>query len=106
VNRRVLAVLREARADVTIAELCATLRLPRRVVEAAIEDLRRDGQPLVSSSRGVRYTDDPAEVRACVDALRRRAAQQFITARSLRRTAGRLTAERVERGPVEQVPIW
>jgi biotin operon repressor len=78
----------------TLAELAAIFRLPRRSVEQAVQALRQQGEPIVSDGNGIRWTDDPAEVRACADALRRRYISQAITARALKRTARRLESAR------------
>ena len=66
------------------------IRASVRRVQAAEQELRLAGWPLVSDADGVRLADDPAEVLACADALRRRALTQLLTARALRATAGQM----------------
>ena len=61
-----------------------------RDVELAMQQARLDGLPVISDSDGYRLSDDPAEVRACADALARRLVSQYRTVRALRETARRL----------------
>jgi hypothetical protein len=108
-QQRVLRYLEERAVLVKIDDLAGALGMPRRTVERSIEELRLAGAPLISSSgkpAGIRFSRDPSELRACVDRLRQRAANQFVTARRLRDTADQLAAERVARGPVEQTALW
>jgi hypothetical protein len=61
----------------------------RRDVEMACQELRLAGQPIVSTSDGVRLgTAD--EALACAAALRKRAITQLVTSRALRVTARRM----------------
>ena len=62
-----------------------------RRIQAATQEARLAGWPIVSDGDGVRLATDPGEVAACAEALRRRAISQFLTARALRRTAERMT---------------
>lgn len=79
----------------TLDELARLASLPRRAVEAAVNELALAGYPVVTATsgddRGVRLTDDPAEVRACADALGRRVSHQYRRVRALRRTAAALS---------------
>jgi hypothetical protein len=88
----VLACVRYAHAgaSVTLDVIAIETRLPRRAVEQAVQALRLQGEPLVSDGDGIRYSTDPAEVKACAEALRRRLATQYLTSRALRRTARRM----------------
>ena len=61
-----------------------------RRVQAACQEARLAGWPIVSDGDGVRLETDPAAVAACALALRRRAITQCVTARALRRTAARM----------------
>ena len=65
-----------------------------RRVQAATQELRLAGWPVVSDGDGMRLTDSPAEVRACVAALRRRRATQALTIRALRVTAAQMEQPR------------
>lgn len=77
--------------DVALAALGLDRGALRRV-QAAIQEARLAGWPLVSDGEGVRLSFDPGEVAACAVALRRRAVTQWLTARALRRTAERMRA--------------
>jgi len=61
-----------------------------RRVQAACQEARLAGWPLVTSGTGVRLENIPAAVAECAAALRRRAITQLLTARALRRTAERM----------------
>uniref|UniRef100_A0A6M3IRS7 Uncharacterized protein n=1 Tax=viral metagenome TaxID=1070528 RepID=A0A6M3IRS7_9ZZZZ len=61
-----------------------------RRVQAACQEARLAGWPLVTSGTGVRLENTPAAVAECAAALRRRAITQLLTARALRRTAERM----------------
>lgn len=74
-----------------LAEKCATS--PRNIEEAVME-ARLRGVPIVSDGDGYRYAQTAEEVRQCADRLRRRAINQLLTARGLRRAARSL--ERTE----------
>lgn len=63
-----------------------------RRVQAATQELRLAGWPVVTDGEGVRLATDPAEVRECAEALRRRAVTQWKTARALRATAEHMAA--------------
>src|SRR5688572_14557323 len=67
-----------------------------REVELAINALRLAGWPILSDSDGYRLSQDPQEVLACSQRLRRRAVNQYRTARALRSTARRMTAPQIE----------
>lgn len=64
-----------------------------RDVELEIQRHRLNGVPIVSDSDGYRYAQTSAEVRLCADRLRRRAVNQLLTSRALRRAAARLAAK-------------
>lgn len=99
-QRRVLAMLVAYRGrSCTLASIALSLRLSRRDVEQAVQELRLAGEPLVSDSEGIRYTTDPKEVAACAEALRRRLVSQYLTSRALRRTARRLEG-------INQPSLW
>ena len=70
-----------------------------RDVELLIHAARLEGVPIVSSADGYWLSANGAEIAVCADRLRRRAINQLLTARALRRTARRL------RG-VEQRELW
>jgi hypothetical protein len=96
-NGRVLTVLRDSRDWCTIGYLVSLLKwaewpkeTSRRAIESAVQELRLSGEPIVSGDMGVRYTTDPAQLRAAATALRSRARTQLVTARALRQTAARL----------------
>ena len=61
-----------------------------RRVQAACQEARLAGWPIVSDGDGMRLEDDPAAVAMCALALRRRALTQCVTARARRRTAARM----------------
>lgn len=101
---RVLAVL--TTRPQTLAQIADRAYLDsRRAAEQAVHDLRLAGYPIVSAGRGVRLSDDPAEVDACADALGRRAAGQFATRRALRATAKRMRGTPAYL-PVETPLLW
>lgn len=77
--------------DLALAALGLAPQALRRV-QAAIQEARLAGWPIVSDGEGVRLSFDPGEVAACAVALRRRAVTQWLTARALRRTAERMRA--------------
>ena len=74
----------------TLDQVGRQTRLARRDVEAAIETLRLEGQPIVGGPRGVKLTSDPEELGAYVEARRRRMASIYLGSRALRRTARRM----------------
>ncbi len=61
-----------------------------RDLQAAMQELRLAGWPVVSAGEGIHLESDPAVVRSCALALRRRAITQLLTARALRETAARM----------------
>lgn len=75
------------RAAQTYEALSDRLGLPRREIEAAVEQLRREGAPVCTGSRGVWLTTDPAEIREQYRRLRRRAIHQLTNLRRMLRTA-------------------
>ena len=89
---RVLSLLNNA--SVTQADMAFVLGLTIRQVQSACEELRRAGQPVISSADGVRLALTSDEALACAAGLRKRAITQWVTARALRRTGLRMrTAE-------------
>lgn len=69
--------------------------ISRRDIEAAIQQLRLEGHPVVTDGHGVHLSKDPAEVRATAMKLRDRALTQMVTAKALDDTA-----DRMESGPM------
>jgi biotin operon repressor len=83
----------------TIGELAEDLAVPRRMVEASIEELRRRGAPVISGPRGIHLTQDPDELMASYRRLRSRAIHQLANLRAMQRTARNLRGFR-------QSTIW
>jgi biotin operon repressor len=67
--------------------LSARLGLPRREIEAAVEEMRRAGVPVCTGPAGAWLTQDPGEVREQYRRLRRRALHQLANLRRMLRTA-------------------
>lgn len=88
-----LSLLRSGR-PLTIDDLRRALVVPRREVEAAIESLRLQGEPIIGGNDGLRLTDDPIELAKYVEARRRRMVSIYLGSRALRRTARRLQERR------------
>lgn len=88
-NREVWRLIR-VMGPVKIRELCRITGASRRDIEAAVEALRLAGDPIVADNDGLRMTEDPDELRAYVDARRRRAVSIYLGTRALRKAAGRL----------------
>ena len=65
-----------------------------RDVEALVQQARLEGTAICSDASGYWLSADPAEVRECALALRRRLAHQAITARAMLRTARRMESAR------------
>jgi biotin operon repressor len=74
----------------TIGELAEDLAVPRRMLEASIEELRRRGAPIVSGPRGIHLTQDADELLANYRRLRSRAIHQLANLRGMQRTARNL----------------
>ena len=85
---RVLSLLNNA--SVTQADMAFVLGLTIRQVQSACEELRRAGQPVISSADGVGLARTADEALACAAGLRKRAITQLLTARALRRTGRRM----------------
>ncbi len=86
--REVLSLLRMTGS--TINELRLILRVPRREIEGAVEELRLRGEPIVGGPEGLRLTEDPAELGKYVEARRRRLVTIYAGTRALRRTLRRM----------------
>ncbi len=102
----ILADLRAARwpsESLTISMLAARHHWPRRVVEACVQELRLAGIPVVTDQYGVHLSDDPDEVTAAAEGLRRRLVTQYAGLRALRRTARRM---RVEGDAKRDMTLW
>lgn len=87
--QRVLADLGHRRWA-TIAGLALGLGLSRRDVEAAIEELRLGGAPIIGGSEGVKLTDNPTELEAYIAGRRMRTAQIHRGTMRLRSTLRRM----------------
>ena len=87
----------------TYGELAEALDCPRRVVEAAVQDLRLHGFAIATGSEGVWLEETSAGMLAQYRALRGRALQQFRTAAAVKRTALRL---RDHEQKYEQEVLW
>lgn len=88
---------------VTLSELARRMRVPRRDAERAVQEWRLAGVAVVSDANGVRLAASASEVAECAAALRRRAINQLLTARALRRTAAQMT---MAEGEFEAIPLW
>jgi DNA-binding transcriptional regulator YhcF (GntR family) len=85
---RVLGAIPPGRDDaVTQRRLARHLGIQCRDVQAAVEELRREGYPVCTGNRGVWVTADPEEIRDQYRALRRRALHQLSNLRRMLRTA-------------------
>jgi predicted DNA-binding transcriptional regulator YafY len=84
---------------VTISQIAEDMKVSRRQVEKAIEQLRLEGSPVCTGSPGVWLSTDARELYAHADALHVRAARIHKGAEALR-----ATARRHER--VQQTTIW
>jgi biotin operon repressor len=85
-NERVLLILASGRWA-RLNELATTLRVSRREIEAAVEELRLDGQPIIAGLRGVCLTRDPDHLEAYLRQRRERARAILRAHRPLRSTA-------------------
>ena len=84
----VLLLLRGAPS--TIDDLRLILRVPRREIEGAVEELRLRGEPIVGGSEGLRLTEDPAVLADYLEARRRRTAHIHRGTMRLRTTLRRM----------------
>lgn len=82
------------RLPMTIEELRVALRVPRRLVEEAVENLRLSGEPIVGGNDGLRLATDPDELAAYVEARRRRAVTIYLGTRALRKKVSRMREAR------------
>lgn len=98
---RVLRLL--GNASVTQADMAFVLDLSIRSIQAACEELRRTGYPVLSSGDGVRLAQTAKEALGCAAALRSRAIHQLLTARALRATARRM---RVREDAAARATLW
>ena len=85
----------------SLSDIAEQLGTSRRHVELAIRELRLAGEPIASDGSGVWVTDVPEELEATYRSLRRRVAQQSVTAWRLRQTARRLRG-----GGAQEVLPW
>lgn len=74
VEERILTALAVHGRWTTIGHLAASLNVPRRDVEAAIESLRLRGEPVIGGNDGVKYTLDLTELEAYISGRRLRTA--------------------------------
>lgn len=73
------------------SDLCSLLQAERRSVEAAIQEARLAGHPIVGSSlRGVRLSDDADEILAYVEDREDRLRSVYAGTKALRETAERM----------------
>lgn len=97
-DQRVLDALRHGRWS-TIATLTEVLHLSRRDVEAAIESLRLQGEPVIGGSSGVKLTAEPVELEAYLAQRRYRTAAIHRGTMKLRSTLHRMRYG-------AQQPLW
>ena len=98
---RVLAMLDNA--SPTQPDMAFVLGLKIRAVQAACEELRRQGFPVVSDGDGMRLAESGDEALACAAALRRRLVSQYLTYRSLRQTARRMADQEAA---AQRMTLW
>lgn len=84
---------------VTIGDLAELLSLPRRTIEAAVQDARLHGVPVISGNEGLWLAETPQEAREAAARLRSRAIHQLDAVAALERWA-----EREERSG--QARLW
>ena len=76
---------------ITLRDIARMTHLSRRDCEAAVQDLRLRGEPVIDDGQlGLRYTDDPDELAGYVKSRRQRARTILAAARPLRETERRL----------------
>ncbi len=75
--------------------LADKMQIHPRLIEAAVQQARLEGHPICSDSDGY-WLGTAEEVLACSQRLRRRAINQLLTSRALRRTARRMAAPQIE----------
>lgn len=88
---RVLHIIRVA-GPITLGEIARLPGMTRREAEAAVEELRLEGEPIVGGNDGLRLTNDPDELAKYLEGRRRRAASIHRGTMSMRRTLRRMTA--------------
>ena len=88
----VLAILNtlEAGEWITLDELRQRLRVSRREVEEAVQELRLAGHAVIGGAEGVKLSTSPQEIREYAASRRRRLVQVALGTRALLRTARRL----------------
>lgn len=84
---------------ITISQIAEDMKVSRRQVEKAIEQLRLEGTPICSGTEGLWLSLDAQELYEQAERLRSRAIHVLLGARSLR-----ATARRFER--VQQTELW
>ncbi len=85
----------------TKRQLAEDMGCGTREVELEVQDARMRGVPIYSDTDGYRYAQTADEAYLCALRLQRRAANQFLTARALRRAA-----RRMEVREMEQQTLW
>lgn len=85
-DERILVVLAVDREPWTIKSLAWKLGLPRREVEASVERLRLNGDPIIGDAKGLRLTSDPAQLAKYLEQRRRRLVTIYAGNRALRKT--------------------
>lgn len=84
----------------TIGDIAAMTNLPRRAVEAAIQELRLEGRPVAADGRGVWLATEWRDMERTFLSLRSRAASQYRTVAAVRR------CYREMRAMGEQTTLW
>jgi hypothetical protein len=97
----VLTLLGRSGQPITLSQLADDLRCSRRLVEAAVQQLRLQGVPVCTDGRGAWVARTSQEAYEMYRRLRSRYISQAVTARAVRRTAAAM--ERRER---QQLSLW
>jgi hypothetical protein len=79
----------------TLSELAEDLRVPRRTIEAAIQQLRLRSYLVCTDNRGAWLSFDPVEGRTMYRRLRSRYVHQAVTARAMLRTVQKIEASQL-----------
>ena len=86
-----------------ISAFAEDFEVPRRVIESALQDLRRREYPVCSGSEGVWIAESAHDLDGTLGNLRSRLREQYATYAAVKRVQGRLRAVE-DRGEVEQ--LW